>query len=498
MRTVGTFHQILPERDSGRKGRDWFVLWGHRPGAIASISRFPRPKMLGYAGTMISVFRNRTYTTLFSAQVIALLGTGLLTIALGLLAFDLAGANAGAVLGTAYAIKMVAYVGLAPVASALADRLPRRAVLIGADIVRALVALSLPFIDAAWQIYLLIFVLQAASATFTPAFQAVIPDILPDEDDYTRALSLSRLAYDLENMISPVLAGALLLVVSYHWLFLGTVLGFLGSAVLVWSVIIPESPKGAKRRTFRDRLTRGTRIYLATPRLRGLLALTLTAAAASAFVLVNTVVMVRVSYGAGEIELAFAMAAFGTGSMITALAMPGVLGVVRDRSVMLGAAFALAVLMLAHGAYLQSGRLPDWWIFLLIWWGSGALYSAILTPAGRLLRSSAHAEDRPALFAAQFALSHTCWLVTYPVAGYLGVGAGLPAAMLVLGGLGLVGVLTALVVWPSGDHRELVHDHPDLAPGHPHFAEFHSHGKTHRHRHVFVIDDEHRAWPTHG
>ena len=40
--------------------------------------------------------------------------------ALGLLAYDLAGPAAGAVLGTAYAIKMVAYVGLSPVAAALA------------------------------------------------------------------------------------------------------------------------------------------------------------------------------------------------------------------------------------------------------------------------------------------------------------------------------------------------------------------------------------------
>lgn len=69
---------------------------------------------------MLEVLANRTYRHLFFAQVIALLGTGLATVALSLLAFDLAGANAGAVLGTALAIKMLAYIGVAPVASALA------------------------------------------------------------------------------------------------------------------------------------------------------------------------------------------------------------------------------------------------------------------------------------------------------------------------------------------------------------------------------------------
>jgi len=133
----------------------------------------------------------------------------------------------------------VAYVGLSPVAQALVQRLPRKAVLIGADLIRAGVALGLPFVTELWQVYGLIFLLQAASATFTPAYQAVLPDVLPDEGQYTRALSLSRMAYDLENLLSPALAGLLLTVMSYHWLFIGTVAGFGGSALLVAVAVIP-------------------------------------------------------------------------------------------------------------------------------------------------------------------------------------------------------------------------------------------------------------------
>src|ERR687897_1076390 len=112
---------------------------------------------------MLEVLQNRTYRHLFLAQVIALLGTGLLTVALGLLAFELAGERAGAVLGTALAIKMIAYVGVAPIVGGFADRLPRRAFLVGMDLVRAAIALSLPFVTEVWQIYALIFVLQSAS-----------------------------------------------------------------------------------------------------------------------------------------------------------------------------------------------------------------------------------------------------------------------------------------------------------------------------------------------
>ena len=149
---------------------------------------------------MFDVLSNTTYRRLFFAQIIALIGTGLTTVALGLLAFDLAGDQAGTVLGTALAIKMVAYIGVAPVAAAFAERLPRRAMLVGLDLTRALVALALPFVTEVWQVYLLIFVLQSASAAFTPTFQATIPDILTDEVQYTKALSLARLAYDLESV----------------------------------------------------------------------------------------------------------------------------------------------------------------------------------------------------------------------------------------------------------------------------------------------------------
>lgn len=443
---------------------------------------------------MIEVLRHPVFARLFMAQLAALLGTGLLTVALALLAFDLAGDRAGAVLGTAFAVKMVAYIGLAPIANAAVERVSRKAVLIGADLVRVAIALAMPFIDAVWQIYLLIFVLQAASATFTPAFQAVIPDLLSDEEDYTKALSLSRLAYDLENLVSPVLAALLLALMSYHWLFGGTAIGFAASAVLVSLSAVPARPASRKVRSFFERVTRGTRIYLATPRLRGLLALNLAAASVGAFIIVNTVVIVMGGDGHEQVHVAAALAAFGGGSMIAALSLPRLLRSISDRTLMTAAAVSLAALALFYALFLPpTGSFA---LLLIVWGLSGLLYSTVLTPAGRLLRHSAHAEDRPALFTAQFALSHACWLVTYPIAGWAGEAIGLSPTLAVLGMMALAASVAALTLWPSDDATELDHDHHDLPPDHPHLQEFAAKGT--RHRHVFVIDDEHRVWPTQG
>jgi MFS family permease len=437
---------------------------------------------------MLRLLANRAYRHLFAAQVAALLGTGLATVALGLLAYDLAGADAGVVLGAALAIKMAAYVGLAPIAAAFAERLPRRGMLVSLDLIRAGIALALPFVTEIWHVYVLIFLLQAASAGFTPAFQATIPDILPDERDYTRALSMSRLAYDLENLISPMLAAALLTVVSFSALFGGTVLGFLASAALVISAAPPRQKPRAPRGIW-DRTTRGIRLYLATPRLRGLLALNLAVSAAGAMVIVNTVVIVQSGLGLGQSQVALALAAFGGGSMLAALTLPRLLDRVSDRPVMLAGAAALAAGLMV-GPFLPAGLVA----VMALWGVLGLGYSVVQTPAGRLLRRSAMPEDRPAIFAAQFALSHGCWLITYPLAGWLGARAGMGPTFAVLALIAAASVALAVAVWPAGDEEPVPHRHDDLPPDHPHLRDGNG---AQGHAHPAIVDDLHpqRLWP---
>lgn len=442
---------------------------------------------------MLSILANRTYRHLLSAQIIALVGTGLATVALGLLAYDIAGADAGAVLGTALAIKMIAYIGIGPIVGAFADRLPRRGFLVAMDMVRAGVALLLPFVDQIWQVYLLIFALQSASAAFTPTFQATIPDILPDEAEYTRALSLSRLAYDLESLLSPMLAAALLSVISFHWLFGGTAIGFVGSALLVLSVKLPRSPAKPREGGIYTRTTRGMRIYLKTPRLRGLLAVNLAAAAASAMVIVNTVVIVREVFGFGQREVALSLAAYGGGSMLAALALPRLLDRIEGRIVMLGGAVVLTAALAALG-FASGGMTASFWPVLLAgWFVMGMAYAAALTPSGLLLRRSAQAEDRPAVFAAQFALSHACWLIAYPLAGQVGARFGQQTALFVLAALATCGVAAALWLWPARDPKAIEHEHPDLPENHPHKLQHET--SQSGHAHDYLIDDLHADWP---
>ncbi|MBF6170664.1 MFS transporter [Nocardia blacklockiae] len=398
---------------------------------------------------MIEVLRRREFRRLFTAQVVALVGTGLSTVALGLLAYDLAGGAAGAVLGTALAIKMVAYVAVAPVISALAERVPRRPLLVSADAVRAVIALALPFVTEVWQVYALVFVLQSASATFTPVFQSLLPAVLPDPAEYTRALSLSRLAYDLESLLSPVLAAALLTVVGYHALFAGTAAGFVVSGLLVVTTRLPRGAPAEPSGALIERITRGARIMLDRPALRGLLAMNLAVAAATALVVVNTVVYVRDSLGGSGAGVAVALGCYGGGSMVVALAVPRVLRAVSDRTLMLTGCAVLPVGLLAAAATALLRHGPGWMLLCVTWIALGAGTSMINTPSARLLRAQATPVTRTAVFTAQFSLSHACFLLTYPLAGWLGAAAGQASAAAALALVATLAASTAARVWPA-------------------------------------------------
>jgi MFS family permease len=96
------------------------------------------------------------------------------------------------VLGIALSLRIVAFVLISPLFGAYAHLLPRRQVLVALDLLRAFTVLLLPFVDAVWQVYTLIFMINACSAGFTPLFQATIPDVLPDEAlIYPGALALT-------------------------------------------------------------------------------------------------------------------------------------------------------------------------------------------------------------------------------------------------------------------------------------------------------------------
>lgn len=460
---------------------------------------------MGYQ-TNISPFKNPVYLRLFTAQVTSLVGTGITTIALALLAWKLAENQAGRVLGTALAIKMVTYVFLSPIIASFAHNLPRRIWLVGLDFMRIGLVLCMVFVTEIWQIYLVLFLLNACSAGFTPIFQATIPDIINDERQYHQALSYAQFAYNLEQLISPGLAAILLTVMSFNGLFYLDAVTFFVSALIVLSCHLPFSERMDRSGGIWDNLRFGISSYLKTPRLRAVWVMYLAVASASAMVIVNTVVYVQKYLGGTASHTALAIGISGTGSMLTALVLPRLIRWFEMRKILLGGTFLLAALLLT------GITMPGPIVFGIIWFFIGVGLTIVQTPVGSLIQQSCRKSDATAYFAANFSLSHLCWLVSYLIAGYSSAIFGLSTTFLILGIISFMAFIFAWKIFPGSDVAELEHAHEKMIHSHyheheEHHSHVHSYAETDEdhihnhqhpqisHKHRFVIDHHHRVWP---
>ena len=432
---------------------------------------------------------NKQFRWMFAGQVLSLVGVGLLTVALSLTAYRLGGTQeAGKILGLVLALKMIAYVTLAPLGEVVVSGRPPRRVLIALDVMRMLLLVPLAWVDNVAALAGLTFLFFAVSSTFTPLFQATIPAVLDDDKAYAKALALSRVAYTLEAVLSPVLAGLALAVVTQAALFeLAAACFFLSALALAMSGL-KLGAAASRKGPFLERISRGVRIELLTPRLRGLLAMNLGLSLGLAWVLVNSVVVVGLRYDGASQAYTALMAGYGIGAAAMALAVPFFLQRLSERQLMIAGCglFALATPIVLI-------ELPLW-LAVTYWSIFGIASSMVLTPGGLVLNNSVRPRDRPALFAAQFSLSHAGWLVAYPLAGWLGAGLGVEAALLALGTGVLAVTVVAARLWPADDPLVRPHRHADLPPDHPHLKEHAAATSGNAHAHAFFIDEYHRRW----
>jgi len=442
---------------------------------------------------MSSPLASAAFRRLFAAQLCSLLAVGLLTVALSLAAWRIGGESGGGqLLGLLLLLKMVAYVGLAPLAQPLLAGRSRKRTMVGLDLGRLLLLLPMGLASDTWQLVLLVFLFFTLTAAFTPLFQSLIPEVLPDEQTYSRALAWSRVAYTLESIMSPVIAVLLLGWADVEQLFPLAALCLLGSVLMLLSTRFPTEVDMTSTQRFFARAVRGITIFRHTPRLRGLFLLNVALSLIMAWVLVNTVVYAGSRLGDAEGQFPLLMACLGLGAAASALWVPSLVRRFGERTVMLSGVFAFA------GIAASFALFPGPPVLALygIWFSFGVASSLTLTPGGLVLTRSASRRDRTAVFAAHFSLSHAGWMLAYPLAGWLVAQVSLERALLLLSACGTLVAYVAARSWPSNDPAERRHEHPELPVDHPHLVEAPVIGTNHSHAHAFHVDELHPRWPS--
>ncbi len=388
-----------------------------------------------------SPLKNAVFRRLFAAQVLALVGMGLTTVALALLVYKLDAAQAGWILGAALGLKMAIKIVVAPIAGAYGAHVPRRLFLAAIDLSRALLVGLYPFVDATWQVFAIVGLIAVMEGAFNPVFQATVPDILKEEGSYTKALSLNRIAFELENLLSPLLAAFFLGFATFDLLFEINAGAFLLSGVLLLSCRLPRVERVREVIAPFAKVTRGLRLYFSNRELTGVFALYFAIATASATSIVATVLYVKNELQLGDAYVAYAMAGFGAGSILAALLLPRFLEKHTDLTVMSCGGLIIVL------ALLSGVAVPGMVGFVAIWSLMGFGAGLAMTPVGRVITRASQADHRAELFAAQYALSHVSWLVLYPLVGVLAAMFSLSLVFLLLCLVAAAGTATAYLIW---------------------------------------------------
>lgn len=185
---------------------------------------------------------NPGYRRFWLAGVISQLGDWFSHIGLFLLLTDLTGS--GKAVSWYLIAKFLPTTILGPAAGILADRLPRKAIMVGCDLARAGVVLCFLLVkrpEQVWWIYLVVLVQESLWALYHPARQATLPNLCEVEDIHT-ATALSGATWSVMLALSAALGG--LVAVHFGWRTAVVIdsLTFLVSAALLTGLALPHRP----------------------------------------------------------------------------------------------------------------------------------------------------------------------------------------------------------------------------------------------------------------
>ncbi len=194
--------------------------------------------------------RHRNYRLWFFGQGLSLVGTWMQTMAQQVLVYRLTGSAAA--LGVISAIGLIPLVPLALWGGSIADRAPKRTIIIIAQtvmMIQAFILAALAWTGAVqvWQVYVLAFVLAAAQAVDLPARQAFTVEMVEGKEDLTNAIALNSAMFNGARALGPALAGTLVAAVGEGPAFLLNALSF---AAVIISLLLMRglpAPAGLRR-----------------------------------------------------------------------------------------------------------------------------------------------------------------------------------------------------------------------------------------------------------
>ncbi|HXI79275.1 MAG TPA: MFS transporter [Verrucomicrobiae bacterium] len=195
------------------------------PDGVPAEPALPKP-------SPFSVFRKRDFRLLWSAQLVSTVGTALTDLAAGILVFRLTGSALS--VGLMFMATSIPTLFIGLIAGVFVDRYDRRKIMVIADLLRAAIVFSIPFVighDGKNIVYLYLAVAAVSSISqfFNPANDAVLPEVASDEE-LAAANSWIMISSFGSTSIGFALSGLLATAFDIQWAFWLDALTFLFSA----------------------------------------------------------------------------------------------------------------------------------------------------------------------------------------------------------------------------------------------------------------------------
>ncbi|HEX2051670.1 MAG TPA: MFS transporter [Actinomycetota bacterium] len=259
---------------------------------------------------------------MWTGETVSILGSHMTTIALGIVLFERTGRATP--LALVISAGYVPALFFAPFLGAAVERFDRRRTLLVSDLAQAITTLALlVYVEsdgpALWPVYALLLVAGIANAIQQSAWDASIGLLLPVEH-FERASGFESLSYGVANVAAPALGAVVLSATGIGGVLIVDLLTFCFAAAALLLVRIPppvaRQPAGARVSKFVDDARDGWRYVSTRPPLVRLLGV------AVSFSFTNNVTVVLII----PAMLARGEGAAGTGVVITAFGVGGVLG----------------------------------------------------------------------------------------------------------------------------------------------------------------------------
>ena len=383
--------------------------------------------MLG--GRLAEPLRSRDYRRLWLGQLVSVIGDKVDQIALGILVYEATGS--GLQMGITLALSMLPSALFGMVAGAYVDRFDKRRTMIVADLLRALLVLSVPFVAeySIVAVYAVALLVATVSLFFEPAKLSLIPKLV-DEEQLMAANSLDNATVSAAELAGLAFAAGLVVSMGTRLAFFLDSATFLVSALFILGIGYRETRQtgeAAPTRGVWADVVEGTRYIWRHDVLRDLLLVYSAAMAAVAAAVLFFYVLALQKFDAGAPGLAIMDGAITVGLLLGSI----LIGRTRAAGAVRTLLGGLAVFA---GLYWLLAVVPTvaWSIPLLLVMGVANMFFYV--PMSTVLQTMTVPSMTGRAFAAKQTLSRTLSVGGYLAAGALTEKLGLQTSIILVSG----------------------------------------------------------------